>query len=253
MDSHDNISFQELKSIYSFGQTSDRRELFSNIVAGEVARRTNPVVLDIGCGSGMGVGERKQEFVHRIRKHCSHLVGIEPDESVQRIENLHDEIHHCLFEDTPLEENSIDVAYSHFVMEHVEDPDRFMEKLNFVLKPGGVYLFITPNGKSYFVLMTKFFSRLKIVDWLLPKLKGYDSVADYHYPVFYKFNHEKEIVHYGEIYGFDSEIAYYERHGAKSYFPSPFGWMVSFFNWKRKIFKNPKCLINLLGKLQKRS
>ena len=41
------------------------------------------------------------------------------------------------FEDAPLENDSIDIAYSVMVMEHFEAPQFFWDKVHKVLKKGG--------------------------------------------------------------------------------------------------------------------
>jgi SAM-dependent methyltransferase len=45
--------------------------------------------------------------------------------------------------------NAIDLAYSRAVMEHLTDPDAAYREIARVLKPGGVYIFITPSIYDY--------------------------------------------------------------------------------------------------------
>jgi SAM-dependent methyltransferase len=45
--------------------------------------------------------------------------------------------------------NSIDVAYSRAVMEHLEQPEAAYAEIARVLKPGGVYVFTTPSIYDY--------------------------------------------------------------------------------------------------------
>ena len=247
---HDSLTFDELQNVYSFRKTSDRRQLFTKLVIDELKNRQQPTVLDIGCGSGMGVGPKKQGFVQRIKEHSGHLVGLEPDGSATD-EDLFDELHVSLFEDAQLEPNSIDVCFSHFVMEHVEDPQRFLSKLHEVLSPGGVYLFITPNAASYFVKITSLLNWLKLDEGLLRWLKPESEVDDYHYPVFYRCNRDSEIAKMASQHGFQAEFGFYERNGSPGYFPGPLRPVLWGLNFKRKMIHNRKCLLNLVCRLQK--
>ena len=45
--------------------------------------------------------------------------------------------------------NSVDLAYSRAVMEHLENPERAYAEIARVLKPGGVYVFTTPSIYDY--------------------------------------------------------------------------------------------------------
>ncbi len=47
--------------------------------------------------------------------------------------------------DLPLEDNSIDLVLAMDVIEHVLDPEEFLQPLHRVLKPGGILLITTPN------------------------------------------------------------------------------------------------------------
>jgi ubiquinone/menaquinone biosynthesis C-methylase UbiE len=48
-----------------------------------------------------------------------------------------------------IEENSIDLAYSRSVMEHIEDVEAAFREISRVLRPGGRYVFLTPNFWDY--------------------------------------------------------------------------------------------------------
>lgn len=248
---HDDLTFELLKTTYSYGKTSDRRVLFTKLVCDELKKRKNPVALDIGCGSGMGVGPTKQKYVELIKSNSTALLGIEPDESVQPNTDIYNEIYFTRFESAPLAESSVDVAFSHFVMEHVDAPNAFLEKLTKILKPGGVYIFITPNGKSYFVRIARLFKKLRLDEFVLSKIKTANDIDSYHYPVVYRFNTERAIRSISEKHGLSVEFAYYERHGARSYFPKSFQWAQRYFNKRRESSKQSDILLNLVCRITK--
>jgi SAM-dependent methyltransferase len=67
-----------------------------------------------------------------------------------------------------IENNSIDLAYSRSVMEHIEDAGRAFSEICRVLRPGGRYIFLTPNFWDYasliaYVVPNRFHA--KIVRW----------------------------------------------------------------------------------------
>ena len=201
----------------------------------------------------MGVGPNKTQFMKHIKHFSGRLIGIEPDHSVTRVQGLHDQVQNTTFEACDIEPESIDVAYSHFVMEHVEDPDEFLKKLHSVLKPNGTYIFITPNSRSYFVKYAKLFNAFRLDEWYLRLAKGRKAVDEYHYPVIYKFNDVNSISKIARKYGFTSEFAYYERGGAPAYFPRGMKFVVKLLNWRRRLSTNPEILLNLVVRMKKRA
>jgi len=148
----DDLSFEQLAARYNYNTTSDRRRVLVRLIHKEIARRRRSVtVLDVGCGTGIseepGVGV---EYLRAVRQQVDCLWGIEPDTSIQPTHGLLDHFQHATLETADLPADHFDVAYSYFVMEHVDDPDSFLAAMYRCLKPGGSYLFMTPNGRHYF-------------------------------------------------------------------------------------------------------
>lgn len=252
MNEHDQLTFDQLKSSYSFGKTSDRRNLFTNMLIEQIRQSgPNPTVLDIGCGNGMGVGEHKFDFVRRVKQHAGQLWGIEPDPTVVHQPGLFDRIETATLEDCQLPDRSIDVAFSHCVMEHVEQPSAFFQRLERLLKPTGVYFFLTPNGNSYFVKIARLLHYWKSDEWMLNRLKDKKQVEDYHYPVCYLCNSPQQIEPIIRTLGMKAEYGYYERWGAASYFPGPLKPILWLLNAKRRWWRQPRCLINLVVKISR--
>ena len=54
-----------------------------------------------------------------------------------------------------MEDASVDVAVSDFVLEHVADPDAFFAEAARVLRPGGTICLRTPNAFSYVALCSR--------------------------------------------------------------------------------------------------
>jgi len=105
-----------------------------------------------------------------------------------------DERYQLPLEDFSLEHpDRFDVAFAVFVMEHVADPVEFIEAAARVLKPGGVFMAITPNQWHYFGLTTWATSRLGLNEWLLRQVRDPGQVDDYHFRTEYRINSIRSI------------------------------------------------------------
>lgn len=98
-------------------------------------------LLDIGCSKGTALSN--------FSKCCDNLdlYGVD-----LREENLPDNItfKECNLESEklPFPDNSFDVVYSKSVLEHVFNTSNFISEAKRVLKPGGLFLALTPDWKS---------------------------------------------------------------------------------------------------------
>ena len=74
-----------------------------------------------------------------------HLVGLDPDP--QAAANPYLDRFELLIEGQPwpVADGSADLVVARYVLEHVADPDDFMTNVARVLRPGGAFLFLTPN------------------------------------------------------------------------------------------------------------
>jgi SAM-dependent methyltransferase len=248
---HDGLSFEELSRSYSFLQISAYARVLTNLLRDEMGRRTGaPVrVLDVGCGRGLG---RAVDYQWAIRDRADEFWGIEPDASVEPPEGLFDHFQHALMETAELPTAAFDVVYSSMVMEHVRDPDQFMEAVHRSLKPGGVYLFATPNAKSLVPWLTRTLHQLRLDERALRLVKRQQAVAEYHYPVQFRFNTPAAIDAYAQRIGFAApEYVFIEGSGSRAYFPGPLRPVYQLLVLKRKIIKNPRRLATLICRMTK--
>jgi SAM-dependent methyltransferase len=205
--------------------------------------------LDIGCGEGIFL---KPDYQRQLKPYLSEFIGVEPDPSVQPEEGIFDSVHHCLMEDAPIAPASVDVAYAALVVEHVQDPVAFLKSIHRALKPGGVFLFCTPNLKSYFGRMCWLTKSLGIDEWLLRKIRKTEVVEEYHYPIAYKLNDAIRIQEACDKVGLIPTIVYTEHQDAcRMYFPKPFRPIYHLLKWKRKVYHKKECLTHLIVELRK--
>ncbi|MBI5820890.1 MAG: methyltransferase domain-containing protein [Verrucomicrobia bacterium] len=99
------------------------------------------VVLEIGAS----VVERTRE----ISRHCARVIGVElmPERKPADHGNIHYVLGNWEELTAVLEPESVDVAISSHVIEHVPDDLKALNELHRVLKPGGVAIINTPNRR----------------------------------------------------------------------------------------------------------
>ncbi len=95
------------------------------------------IVLDIGCGEGGILSE--------FRGKAKTIIGADVDGKSLFKNSSVDEKVLASADNLPLDSESADVATAEFVLEHIENPERVFAEIFRVLKPGGCFIFITPN------------------------------------------------------------------------------------------------------------
>ena len=115
----------------------------NQLLEAEVNRRVraDSAVLDIGCG-------RTAPNLRKLIGKAGELYGIDvidftvADPDITLLKN-------DIGAMADIPDASIDIAYSRAVMEHIDNPDAAFAELARVLKPGGVYIFVTPSVYDY--------------------------------------------------------------------------------------------------------
>lgn len=105
-------------------------------------------ILEIGAGPT----NRTSQFLSSL----GDLVGADPSEEV--LENTALKSAHVFERRLPFPNGTFDACVSNFVLEHVDDPTTHFSEVKRVLRPGGVYVFRTPNLLHY----------VAFAAWLLP-------------------------------------------------------------------------------------
>jgi len=102
-------------------------------------------VLDVGAGAG-------EENPYALKGRVGKLFGIDRDPRV----GSNPLLHAGLVADggaLPFKDNSFDLAFSIYVLEHIAEPRPLVSELRRVLRPGGLFLGLTPSRFHYVSLI----------------------------------------------------------------------------------------------------
>lgn len=111
----------------------------------ELVPKSDPVtVLDIGCGDGHTLNLFREVPGARVE---THGVDFNAGAIAEAARQGH-KTYLGRFEDADLPVGYFDLVMASHVIEHVEDPRGFTQKVRSILKPGGIFWFETPNIES---------------------------------------------------------------------------------------------------------
>lgn len=252
---HDSMVFHELSQSYNFHKTTERKIIFTRLLIDEVRNRPGqraggePVrILDVGSGGGISGDPGLQRLVSA---HADEMWGTEWDAKNVPVAGVFDRHMHGDICDVPLPENYFDLAYSFLVMEHAKDPLRVLRTIYRSLKPGGVYVYLTYNGRHPFTRIATTLRRLRleeIVLWLITS----NAERRWHYPIEYHFQFENEVEALSLKAGFAKpEFVYVENGEVDGAFRGPRRPLRSLIYARRARGSNPKDLVTMIGRLVK--
>jgi ubiquinone/menaquinone biosynthesis C-methylase UbiE len=139
--------------------------------------------LEVGCGHDV--------FVPWVRsaadlvEKCDLVVGIDYDlESLSKNQLIANRVVGDLL-NLPCREKTFDHITANMVMEHVADPVRALQSIDRLLKPGGIFIFHTPNYWHYWTLLASLVPQKlknKLIEFV--EQRSEDDV----FPTFYRLN-----------------------------------------------------------------
>ena len=161
------------------------------IVRGYITRDSN--VLDLGCGRG-GVAEAVWRDVRLA-------AGIDPDiASLSSHRAAGMPVVRGVAENLPFASDAFDVVVSVWVLEHLVDPMATFIEVRRVLRPGGHFIFLTPNMRNPLMAINRIGKALPALQRrVVPRVYGRDEADTF--PVQYRANTERDIKTYAQASG----------------------------------------------------
>lgn len=158
-------------------------EVFAELVRQQL--RPSARLLDIGCGRG--------GLVEQLDHPPGQMMGIDPDWLSLREHRLALPRAVALSGSLPFADLSFDVVFASWLLEHLVDPAHTFAAIGRVLKPGGAFVFITPNGRHPLALLNRGLGRLgQLQGYLVARFYG--RAADDTFPTYYRANSEARLL-----------------------------------------------------------
>ncbi len=160
-----------------------KSETYGSLIAEHLSSDT--LWLDVGCGSRLlegGMEPLEQWLVY----HCKRIVGVDLAPTFNRnIDSLlRGSVYHLPFYD-----NTFDLITCRMVIEHLDRPADAFAEVARCLRPGGVFILVTPNLLNYAIFGNKLATKLLPDKLRLRMVRAVDSRAEHEiFPVFYKAN-----------------------------------------------------------------
>jgi SAM-dependent methyltransferase len=211
------------------------RGIASSLVNGET------LLLDAGCGEA--------GLVEDYRQQARLVVGVDrylrPIRQTIQIENVAEGRLSAL----PFGAASFHLVMCSWVLEHLEQPEIVLAEVARVLKPGGYFLFITPNALNYLI-----WARRLVPNRVSKPVVNaiYDRGEDYVFPTFYRANTQRALDGYLMALGFACRQFEYVSDPSYTAFNEAFFWASVLVERVTDVIW-PQSKVHLVGLYQKRS
>jgi len=157
-------------------------EIFADLVHAYLQPESR--LLDLGCGRG--------GLVEQLTHPLSQVMGIDPDLASLREHRLPLPRAQAVSQRLPFAAGAFDLIFASWLLEHLSHPDRDFREVARVLRPGGVFVFVTPNRRHPLSLFNHLLGRLgSLQGWLVRGLYG-RAAADA-FPTFYRANSRRDL------------------------------------------------------------
>lgn len=198
----------------------------------------------------IGAGLTSKDKIRSLKGEVKKVIGLDIDPEVLKNQDL-DEAH--IIKDTmPLKDCSVDMAWSDYVLEHIEKPEVFLREVHRILKPGTSFFFRAPNLFHYVSVIAKLTPHF-IHDLIASPARGLAKGGHEPYKTYHRMNTQTSILKHAKIIGFrtielkyiEAEPSYLKFHWISFYLGVFYERMVNKYEFLR-CFRS-----NIFGRLQK--
>lgn len=170
----------------------DSQSLYLELIKKQVNCKSK--ILDLGCGHSTLLAE--------IYKITPYSYGIDPDPESLKKNTMVKMIKNAYAHEIPFESNFFDLVVSTWTLEHIEKARESLAEIYRVLKPGGKFIFLTPNKWNYVVILIRLIPN-KLHDFFTKKLYGRGEGDTF--PVRYKLNSKRQLIQLATELGFSQK------------------------------------------------
>jgi SAM-dependent methyltransferase len=165
--------------------------------------------------------EEQEQLVRRAK----FLVGVDVDDGIVRHPRLTYRVK-ALGGELPFKNDTFDLVTANMVVEHVNDPEGFLSDIFRVLRPGGHFLFVTPNCLTPMLLAGRIFPdaiKKRVVRFL--EHREFQDI----FPTCYRMNQPRTIESYANKTGFEVEQLKLIGSNGEFNYMGPVSWIECFF------------------------
>jgi ubiquinone/menaquinone biosynthesis C-methylase UbiE len=176
-------------------ETVDSHRVYADVVHGAI----NPgsAWLEVGCGHEIFVPWARPAAT--LLEKCKLVVGIDYDfESLTKNKTIHNRVVGDLL-NLPCRDQAFDHITANMVMEHVSDPVKALKSIERLLKPGGIFIFHTPNYRHYWTFLASLVPQ-KLKNKMIEFVE--ERTEDDVFPTFYRLNTVSSIAEAASLAGF---------------------------------------------------
>lgn len=176
----------ELREQYRQGRPEwqPATEVYADLVRGHLEPSSR--VLDLGCGRG-GLVEQLEHPLNQVIGVDADLVSLQEHRLAGELPLTAALSHHLPFPD-----ESFDMVFASWVLEHLAEPEKVMAEIGRVLQPGGLFVFITPNKRHPLIALNNLINRFSNFQAGLVDLFYGRPSADT-FPAYYRANTSAKI------------------------------------------------------------
>ena len=157
-------------------------EVYADLVRSHL--QSDARVLDLGCGRG--------GLVEQLNHPLTKITGVDPDELSLKEHRLALPRTVGMSDVLPFAANSFDVVFASWLLEHLERPLSTFAQISRVLKPGGVFVFITPNTAHPLSVLNRGLGRFsQLQGRLVEQFYGREEADAF--PTYYRANSETAV------------------------------------------------------------